>query len=212
MANLQELSRVLQSLAQSGASAKVSFYYVDADGIAMRAGSVLVDHGIRAYIDHRQLAPQAAIDDILGLKLVKVASLQMDQVHPNPTLTGIDLGTLIADLHVPSPPSVPEPAAPSSDPAMQATATHSSIITTEFPAVLPPRIDIAAEAQRLLEPLFGVGARKKIDEFARLHPPADQPYEFLLLCQKQCSIMLGSSKAEALFRPLYDQLAPDLHR
>ena len=76
MANLQELSRVLQSLAQSGASAKVSFYYVDADGIAMRAGSVLVDHGIRAYIDHRQLAPQAAIDDILGLKLVKVASLQ----------------------------------------------------------------------------------------------------------------------------------------
>lgn len=103
MANLQELSRTLQSLAESGASAKVSFYYVDIDGIAMRAGSVLVDHGVRAYIDHRQLASQAAIDDIVGLKLVKVASLQMDQVQPDQALSGIDLGTLIAALHAAAP-------------------------------------------------------------------------------------------------------------
>lgn len=209
MANLQELSRVLQSLAQSGASAKISFYYVDSDGIAMRAGSVLVDHGIRAYIDHRQLAPQAAINDILSLKLVKVASLQMDQVQPNPALTGIDLDTLIAGLHAAPPPSIPASAPP---PATQAVATHATVITTEFPAVVPLRIDIAGEAQRLLEPLFGAGTRKKIEEFARTHPPAEHPYEFLLLCQKQCSIMLGSSKAEALFRPLYDQLAPDTRR
>lgn len=99
MADLQELSRTLQSLAESGASAKISFYYVDADGVAMRAGSVLVDHGVRAYIDHRQLAPQAAIDDIVGLKLVKVASLQMDHIQPDPALSGIDLRTLIAALH-----------------------------------------------------------------------------------------------------------------
>lgn len=204
MANLQELSRVLQSLAQSGASAKVSFYYVDSDGVAMRAGSVLVDHGIRAYIDHRQLAPQAAIDDILGLNLVKVASLQMEEVQPNPALTGIDLGTLIDGLHVAPPPSVqaPAPAPPSAD-----ATTHNSEITTEFPAVVQPRIDIATEVQRLLEPLFGGGTRKKIEEFARTHPPAEHPYEFLLLCEKQCSIMLGSAKAEAMFRPLYDQLA-----
>ncbi len=208
MANLQELSRVLQSLAQNGASAKVSFYYVDSDGVAMRAGSVLVDHGIRAYIDHRQLAPQAAIDDILGLKLVKVASLQMDEVHPSPASIGIDLGTLIAGLDVAPPPPVPVPTPPEpATPAIRATATHASATTTEFPAVMQPRIDIVAEAQRLLEPLFGVGARKKIEEFARTHPPAEHPYEFLLLCEKQSSIMLGSAKAEAMFRPLYDQLA-----
>ena len=206
MANLQELNRVLQSLAQSGASAKVSFYYVDSDGVAMRAGSVLVDHGIRAYIDHRQLAPQAAINDILGLKLVKVASLQMDQVQPNPALTGIDLGTLIAGLEV-APPALQAPAQSSPEPATQTAATHATVITTEFPAVVQPRLDIAVEVQRLLEPLFGGGTRKKIEEFARTHPPAEHPYEFLLLCQKQCGIMLGSSKAEAMFRPLYDQLA-----
>lgn len=105
MADLQELTRMLRSLAESGASAKISFYYVDIDGVAMRVGYLLVDHGVRAYIDHRQLAPQAAIDDIVGLKLVKVASLQMDQVHPDPALCGIDLGTLIATLHAAAPPA-----------------------------------------------------------------------------------------------------------
>lgn len=104
MADLRELSRTLQSLAERGASAKISFYYVDSDGVAMRAGSILVDHGVRAYIDHRQLAPQAAIDDIVGLKLVKVASLQMDQVQPGPALSGIDLEALIATLHAAAPP------------------------------------------------------------------------------------------------------------
>ncbi len=99
MAELHELSTMMRSLAESGASAKISFYYLDADGVAMRAGSVLVDHGVRAYIDHRQLTPQAAIDDIIVLKLVKVASLPMNQVNPDPALSGIDLGTLIAALH-----------------------------------------------------------------------------------------------------------------
>lgn len=205
MADLQELSRALQSLAESGASAKVSFYYVDADGVSMRAGSVLIDHGIRAYLDHRQLAPQAAIDDILKLKLVKVASLQMDQVHPNSALTGVDLGTLIAALQVAPPPSIP---AATSTP-LPGSETHAAATTTEFPAAAPPSIDIGGEAQRLLEPLFGVGTRKKIDDFARKHPPAEHPYEFLLLCQKQSSIMIGSSKAEAMFRPLYDRITSD---
>ncbi len=205
MADLQELSRALRSFAESAASAKVSFYYVDSDGVSMRAGSVLVDHGIRAYIDHRQLAPQAAIDDILKLKLVKVASLQMDQVHPNPALISVDLGTLIADLQAAPPPSV---AAATSTP-LPGSETHAAATTTEFPAAAPPSIDIASEAQRLLEPLFGVGTSKKIDEFARTHPPAEHPYEFLLLCQKQSSIMLGSAKAEAMFRPLYDRIASD---
>lgn len=202
MVDLQELRGALQSLAESGGSAKVSFYFVGADGVALRAGSILVDHGIRAYIDHQQLAPQAAVDSILGLKLVKVASLQMTEVLPAPALTGVDLTALIASLHVAAPLSAPAPAP--SEPMARATAT-----TTEIPAVAEPQVDIAAEAQRLLEPLFGVSTRKKVEEFAKAHPPAEHPYEFLLLCQKQSGIMLGISKAEALFRPLYDQIASE---
>ena len=72
--------------------------------------------------------------------------------------------------------------------------------------------DFATEAHRLLEPLFGVGTRKKIDKFAKTHPASERPYEFLLICQKHCGIMLGSSKAEALFKPLYEQLVPNPRR
>ncbi len=205
MADLQELSRALESLEANGASAKVSFYYVDADGIAMRAGSILVDRGAHAYIDHRQLAPQAAVEAIRVLKLVKVASLHMDQVHPNPALVGVDLRMLIADMRVAPVTAAAAIAAPASpEPASRAAAT-----TTEFPAVVQPHIDVAAEAERLLEPLFGVSARKKIDEFAKAHTPAEHPYEFLLMCQKHASIMLGAAKAEAMFRPLYDRIASD---
>jgi hypothetical protein len=206
MVDLQELRGALQSLAESGGSAKVSFYYVGADGVALRAGSILVDHGIRAYIDHQQLAPLAAVDSILGLKLVKVASLQMTEVLPAPALIGVDLTALISSLQVAIPLSAPAPVpvpAPS-EPMARATAT-----TTEIPAVAEPHVDIAAEAQRLLEPLFGVSTRKKVEEFAKAHPPAEHPYEFLLLCQKQSGVMLGIAKAEALFRPLYDQLASE---
>lgn len=63
----------------------------------MRAGSVLVDHGARAYIDHGQLAPQAAIDDIEG----RIAA--DGSVLPDPALSGIDLGPLIASLHAAAP-------------------------------------------------------------------------------------------------------------
>lgn len=208
MVDLQELRDALQSFAESSGSAKVSFYYVDADGVALRAGSILVDHGIRAYIDHQQLSPQAAVDSILGLKLVKVASLQLTEVHPDPAKTSVDLAALIASLHVAAPLSVPT-AAPAPVSASPEPISRAAATTTEIPAVAESHIDIAAEAQRLLEPLFGVSTRKKVEEFAKVHPPAEHPYEFLLLCQKQSGIMLGITKAEALFRPLYDQLASE---
>lgn len=204
MVDLEELRGVLQSLAESGSSAKVSFYYIGADGVAMRAGSILVDHGIRAYIDHQQLAPQAAVEDIRGLKLVKVASLQMTDVHPDPALASVDVASLIANLRVAAPQQ--PAAAPAPPPEHPARVTA---VTTEMPAVTVPHVDLATEAQRLLEPLFGVSTRKKVEEFAKVHPPAEHPYEFLLLCQKQSGIMLGVTKAEALFRPLYDQLASE---
>ena len=67
------------------------------------------------------------------------------------------------------------------------------------------------EALRLLEPLFGVSATRKIEEFAVAHPPQQQPAEFIQQCQKHASIMLGAAKAEALFRPVLDALASAGH-
>lgn len=98
MAELQDLCNTLQALADSGESAKVSYYYVDEDGVALRNGAILVDHGVRAHVDHRQLDASASVDAIASLKLVKVASLQMSEVTPAPHMASIDLAHLITYL------------------------------------------------------------------------------------------------------------------
>lgn len=207
MADLQGLCDTLQSLADSGASAKVSYYYVGEDGVALRNGAILVDHGVRAHIDHGASDAAASIAAIATLKLVKVASLQMSEVRPAPHMASVDLVQLIAEFntHIRRAAAAPPPAAaPAPRPAEPAPAPGS---TAQFVAILAaPSIELRSEALKLLEPLFGVGAARKIDDFARLHPPAERPHEFLLQCQQHVSVMLGAGKAEALFRPLYDRL------
>lgn len=207
MADLQGLCDTLQSLADSGASAKVSYYYVGEDGVALRNGAILVDHGVRAHIDHGASDAAASIAAIATLKLVKVASLQMSEVRPAPHMASVDLAQLIAEFntHIRRAAAAPPPAAaPAPRPAEPAPAPGS---TAQFVAILAaPGIELRSEALKLLEPLFGVGAARKIDDFARLHPPAERPHEFLLQCQQHVSVMLGAGKAEALFRPLYDRL------
>lgn len=217
MADLQDLCDTLQTLADSGESAKVSYYYVGEDGVALRNGAILVDHGVRAHIDHGQLDASAAVAAIASTKLVKVASLQMSEVRPAPHMASVDLAQLIADLRerlrraaAPPPPAAvpaPAPTAPP-EPALDPGST------AQFVAILAaPGIELRSEALKLLEPLFGVSAARKIDEFARTHPPAERPQEFLLQCQQHVSVMLGAGKAEALFRPLYDRLESErLHR
>lgn len=209
MADLQDLCNTLQALADSGESAKVSFYYVDDDGVALRNGAILVDHGVRAHVDHRQLDASASIDAIAALKLVKVASLQMSEVHPAPHMASTDLAQLIADLRERlRRAAAPRPAAPpATAPASVPDAVPDPGSTAQFVAILAaPGIELRREALKLLEPLFGAGAARKIEEFARAHPPTERPQEFLLQCQQHVAVMLGAAKAEALFRPLYDRL------
>lgn len=210
MADLAELRRQLLALAENGGTAKVSLYYVGADGVGLRNSAILVENGTHAYIDHAGLPAAQAVDSIVALKLIKVAVLQMNAVQPAPGIAAIALDDLIVTLQPPEA-AAPPPAPAPPEIAVPHAAPAATTETTESPAL--PSIDVKAEARRLLEPLFGVSAVRKIDEFAIAHPPTAHPYEFLLLCQKHTSIMLGAPKAEALFRPLYDQLASErLHR
>ncbi len=215
MADLAELRQQLLALAENGGTAKVSFYYVGTDGVGLRNGAILVENGMRAYIDHAGLPAAQAVDSIVALKLIKVAVLQMNAVQPAPGIAAIALDDLIVTLQSPvaaAPPPAPAPPDIAVAHHHVAPATPAATTETTESAALPS-IDVKTEARRLLEPLFGVSAVRKIDEFAIAHPPTAHPYEFLLLCQKHTSIMLGAPKAEALFRPLYDQLASErLHR
>jgi hypothetical protein len=63
------------------------------------------------------------------------------------------------------------------------------------------------DALGLLEPLFGTGAAKKVDEFARQSPPHQYPADFLGKCRQQAAMMLGAKKAEELFQPIFDRLS-----
>jgi hypothetical protein len=210
MADLQGLCDTLQALADGGTSAKVSYYYVGQDGVALRNGAILVDHGVRAHIDHDHSDAAGSIAAIAALKLVKVASLQMSEVRPAPHMASVDLAQLIADFreHIRRAAVAPPPAAAAAPaPARTPDPVPSPGSTAQFVAILAaPGIELRSEALKLLEPLFGVGAARKIDDFARIHPPAERPHEFLLQCQQHVSVMLGAGKAEALFRPLYDRL------
>lgn len=207
MADLQGLCDTLQALADTGASAKVSYYYVGEDGVALRNGAILVDHGVRAHIDHGQSDASASIIAIAGLKLVKVASLQMSEVRPAPHMASVDLAQLIAEFREHIRRAAVTAPSPSAAPAPAREAAPAPGSTAQFVAILAaPGIELRSEALKLLEPLFGVGAARKIDDFARIHPPAERPHEFLLQCQQHVSVMLGAGKAEALFRPLYDRL------
>ena len=174
------------------------------------------------YLVDSDIYTSAAIDAIAALKLVKVASLQMSEVRPAAHMASVDLSQLISDLRerlrrASSPPPAPVATPVATPVAASATASAPSPApgsTAQFVAILAaPGIELRTEALRLLEPLFGVSATRKIDEFARIHPPGERPQEFLLQCQQHVSVMLGASKAEALFRPLYDRLESErLHR
>ena len=220
MADLQDLCNVLQALADNGGSAKVSYYYVDTDGIALRNGTIFVDHGVRAHLDHPQRDAASAIADIAMLKLVKVASLPLNDVQSTPNLVSIDLGQFMVDLRLglerraaqptpgrpESPPIEPLPPEPLPFPVSPGS-------TAQFVAILAaPGIELRAEAQKLLEPLLGAGTTRKLDDFARLHPPSERPVEFLRHCQQHVAVVLGTSQAETLFRPLYERFTPTRSR
>lgn len=215
MADLQALCDALQSHADRGECAKVSFYYVGADGVALRHGALLLDRTPHVSIDHQGMATEDAIRAIAGLKLVKIASLVFDSVQHTASgpialpvlLQGLRNAAMVPAPRPTTPAATPTPAAPI--PASPAPA--APLVTAEQAAA--SSIDLKGEARRLLEPLFGVSAGNKIDEFAVVHPPQQHPYEFVLQCQRHAAIMLGAPKAEAMFRPLYDQLdAERLHR
>ena len=75
MADLRELHAALASLAQSGKTAKVSYYYTRADDLKMHSGSISVDSGARCRISHLDLAAEEALEAIAALNLAKVATL-----------------------------------------------------------------------------------------------------------------------------------------
>ena len=200
MADLRELHAALASLAQSGKTAKVSFYYTRADDLKMHSGSISVENGTDCYLSLEQLPAEEALEAIVGLALAKVATL------PSVSISHIgDAVPMEVVLERLDPGNRPAPApAPV---AVEPMAANVEAAVAQAPHVFYSHLSMQRDVLELLQPLFGVGAQKKIEEFAQVSPPINHPADFLDKCRQHAAMMLGPRKAEELFRPVFDKLS-----
>ena len=202
MAELQDLHAALQLLAASGKTAKVSFYYVAGDG-KLQSGSIAVEQGQYCHVNFRGLPSEQALTEIAGLQFAKVSSLPAVTVEhgPHPMLIAVVMDRLDPRKRPAPAPAAPVAVAPAPSPVAPPAAAPAK------PAhIFYSHLSMQADALALLEPLFGVGAERKMEEFAKLSPPMQQPREFLDRCRQHAAMMLGPRKAEELFQPIFDKL------
>ncbi len=201
MADLQELHTALQLLAAAGKTAKVSFYYVAADG-KLQSGSIAVEQGQHCHLNFRGLDADQALAEIPALHFAKVSSLPAVTVEHGPS--PVPMARLLDRLDprkrpAPMPAAAPETAAPP-------VAVVAAAAPDKPAHVFYSHLSMQADALALLQPLFGVGAERKMEEFAKLSPPMQHPREFLDRCREHAAMMLGARKAEELFQPIFDKL------
>jgi hypothetical protein len=201
MADLQDLHTALQLLAAGGKTAKLSFYFVAEDG-KLQSGSIAVEQGQLCHINFRGLPPEQAMAQIPHLQFAKVSSLPAVTVDhgPNPVRMAVLLDRF-------DPRHRPAPAPATSVVAAPEPAPAPAVAVVPKPAhIFYSHLSLQADALAVLEPLFGVGAEHKMEEFAKLSPPMQHPRDFLERCRQHAAMMLGPRKAEELFQPIFDKL------
>jgi hypothetical protein len=209
MAELRDLHEALIALASSGKSGRISFYYTDAD-LKLQSGNVLVEGGNTCYIHFRDCAPEEALAAIPALRFAKVSTLPSVAADHSNDVPGLSMATVLEQLdpgthaQVVAPPPTPAPA-PAHVP-MPTLAAHPAGAGPAKPHVFYSHVTMQKDALDLLEPLFGTGAAKKVEEFARQSPPHQYPKDFLGKCRQHAAMMLGAKKAEELFAPLFEKV------
>lgn len=201
MADLQDLHLALQLLAAAGKTAKVSFYHVGDDG-KLHSGSIAVEQGQVCHVNFQQMPALEALAAITRLKFAKVSSLPAVTVEissqPLPMARVLEL---LDPRHLPAPVVAAAPVA-----RVETVAVAAPVAPAKPAHVFYSHLSMQSDAQAVLEPLFGVAAEKKIEEFARLSPPMQHPQEFLERCRQHAAMMVGPKKADELFKPIYDRL------
>lgn len=206
MADLGDLHAALAALAAPGKHAKVSFYYLEDADLKMLSGAITVLDGRDCIVQFQDLPPGQALAQIAGLKFAKVTSLPTvvttvagDAVPLTQVLTALD------PANRPMPPSSPAPELVSAQ--AQAIPAATAAPAEPKPHVFYSHLAMQKDATTLLEPFFGVGADKKVEEIAKHTSPVHHPREFLDKCRQQAAMMVGAKKAEELFQPLFDKLS-----
>ena len=213
MADLRNLHEALDALGQAGKTGRVSFYFTD-DDLRLQSGSIAVEDGSTCYIHFRDHAPDEALAAIVGLKFAKVTTLPAIGADHSGDVPGLPMAIVLEQLDparhaarmptpAPEPVHVPVPASAVAS-AHAAQVAHAAQAKAH---VFYSHLQMQKDALELLEPLFGTGAAKKVEEFARQSPPHQFPADFLGKCRQHAAMMLGAKKADELFAPLFAKLS-----
>lgn len=210
MADLGDLHAALAALEAPGKNAKVSFYYLVDSDLKMLSGAITVLDGRECVVQFQDLPADEALAQIAGLKFAKVTSLPTAVT----TVAGesVPLPRVLTVLNpanrpAPAPAPAPEPPSQPSPAAAPVAATPLAATVEAKPHVFYSHLAMQKDATTLLEPFFGVGAEKKVEEIAKHTSPVHHGREFLDKCRQQAAMMVGAKKAEELFQPLFDKLS-----
>lgn len=217
MASLLDVKLLLEKAASDAIDIRITVYFSNENDVSVQSGHIFASSQGMCRIDYRQLPTPQALSAISRLRLLKVAALEMPLPETFPDMDWLPLSDFLALLDIARNEhgAVEASRKERADRSNASTAQPSFADRSEMEQAEsdwdlshdPGPLDLAKEAFLLLEPLFGVVTAKKIDEFARTCSPDNKPHEFLLLCQKHAGIMLGSSRSNAIFKPLYDRLS-----
>lgn len=217
MASLLDVKSLLEKAASDAMDIRITFYYSVESDVSVHAAHIFASSGGMCRIDYQKLPVAQALLEISRLRLLKVAALEMPPLMITSDPDWLPLSDFISLLDFAENDRTtakirqskffggtrPLPLQSFSKDGLQTGHAEMRLDSDTDP--LP--LDLAKEAFLLLEPLFGVATAKKIDEFTNICPPDSKPHEFLMLCQKHAGMMLGNSKSNLIFKPLYDRLS-----
>ena len=202
MTTLRDLHEGLTKLARQGGGNRLYFYASSPSG-RLRHGYFLVIDQERCQINFEGMDPEDALAELPTLEYVKIDRLAMPSTQaamPGDTLEIRHVLNMIdPDIHqqMRKPAPVLQPPPVVAEPAVEEAAGGVVLLRLRLR-------DLAVEA---LEPYLGNGAAKRVDALAVKFPPVHKPREFLLECQSAASMIVGSRKAEEVFRPLFAKLS-----
>lgn len=210
MVDLGELCGALKSAMAEGGGHKVFFYAAGKNGAGLRHGFIAIIDPHTCQLNFEQLDNDHALIEIPQLNFIKVQALPMIGQNPatgsNPILDTrhvlnifdpkMQSASTAAPQSSPTPQNRAPPAAlPQTAPAHETPATHKL-----------PYTRLKEDATALLQTYYGNSAPQKIADVQVRFSPVTQPVEFLDACRQLTAVLVGTPKANDVFKALFEKL------
>lgn len=209
MVDLGDFCGALKSAMAAGGGHKVFFYAAGKNGAGLRHGFIAIVDAHSCQLNFEQMDNDRALIEIPQLSFIKVQALPMIGINPatgsNPMLdTTHVLNLLDPELH--SAAAQAAPAQPKPDPLPPTMAQQTAPANTASGAPKLSHARLKEEATVLLQTYYGNSAAQKIADVEVRFSPVTQPAEFLDACRQLTAVLVGTAKANEVFRALFEKL------